>query len=87
MTISISTRTEVIDGKGYPLTITRIRGIQQIYFNGKPKWVSEITYHDALGTCAMVFTRYLGPTPPPSDDPPPFPPAAAERMREVAARR
>ena len=47
MEITIMQRTEIIDGKGYLLTTTRITGLQQVQRHGKPGWVSAITYHDS----------------------------------------
>lgn len=85
MTISIETKTEIIDGKGYPLTITRILGLQQIQRHGKPVWVTAITYHDSREGCTSCFRLYNGPIPPDGEGPNRLPPTVEVRVKEIAA--
>lgn len=85
MTISIETRTEIWDGKGYSLTTTRILGLQQIQRHGEPVWVTAITYHDSREGCTCAFRRYTGPIPPEGDLPNRLPPSAEARIKEIAA--
>lgn len=85
MTISIETRTEILDGKGYPLTTTRILGLQQIQRHGKPVWVTAITYHDSREGCTSCFRLYKGPIPPEGEVPNGLPPTVEARVKEIAA--
>lgn len=85
MTISIETKTEIIGGKGYPLTITRILGLQQIQRHGKPVWVTAITYHDSREGCTSCFRLYNGPIPPDGEVPNKLPPTVEARVKEIAA--
>lgn len=85
MTISIETKTEIIGGKGYPLTITRILGLQQIQLYGKPVWVTAITYHDSREGCTSCFRLYNGPIPPDGEVPNRLPASVEARVKEIAA--
>lgn len=85
MTISIETKTEIIDGKGYPLTTTRILGLQQILRHGKLVWVSAITYHDSREGCTSCFRKYSGPIPPDGEAPNRLPPMVEARVKEIGA--
>jgi len=99
MEITITQKTEIIDGKGYPLTTTRILGLQQIQRHGEPMWVTAITYHDSREGCTSAFRLYKGPIPPEGEVPnrlqgpiPPegevqnrLPPSAEARVKEIAA--
>ncbi len=85
MEITITQRTEIIDGKGYSLTTTRITGLQQVQRHGKPVWVSAITYHDSREGCTSVFRLYNGPIPPEGEAPNRLPPSAEARVKEIAA--
>ena len=83
MEITITQRTEIIDGKGYSLTTTRITGLQQVQRHGKPVWVSAITYHDSREGCTSVFRLDNGPIP--GEAPNRLPPSAEARVKEIAA--
>lgn len=85
MIISIEHRTEIIDGKGYPLTITRILGLQQIQRLGKSVWVTAITYHDSREGCTSAFRLYNGPIPPEGEVPNRLPLSVEARLKEIAA--
>lgn len=85
MDISIETKTEIIDGKGLPLTITRILGLQQIQRHGKPVWVTAITYHDSQDGCTSCFRLYNGPVPPDGEVPNRLPPTVEAHVKEIAA--
>lgn len=85
MIISIEHRTEIIDGKGYPLTITRILGLQQIQRHGKSVWVTAITYHDSREGCTSAFRLYNGPIPPEGEVPNRLPLSVEARLKEIAA--
>ena len=86
MTISIETKTEIMDGKGYPLTITRILGLQQIQRHGKPVWVTAITYHDSREGCTSCFRMYNGPIPPEGDTIiNKLPPTVEARVKKIGA--
>ena len=85
MEITITQRTEIIGGKGYPLTTTRIIGLQQVQRHGKPVWVSAITYHDSREGCTSAFRLYKGPIPPEGEAPNRLPPSAEARIKGVAA--
>lgn len=85
MEITITQRTEIIDGKGYPLTTTRITGLQQVQRHGKPVWVSAITYHDSREGCTSAFRLYNGPIPPEGEVPNRLPLSVEARLKEIAA--
>lgn len=85
MTISVENRIEILDGKGYPLTITRILGLQQIQLHGKPVWVTAITYHDSREGCTSCFRRYNGPIPPGGAVSNRLPPMVEAHVKEIAA--
>lgn len=85
MEITITHRTEIIGGKGYPLTVTRILGLQQIQRHGKPVWVTAITYHDSREGCTSCFRRYNGPIPPEGEVSCKLPPSVEARVKEIAA--
>lgn len=85
MTISIENKTEILDGKGYPLTITRILGLQQIKLHGETVWVTAITYHDSREGCTSCFRRYNGPIPPVGEVLDRLPPSVEARVKEIAA--
>ena len=85
MEITITHRTEIIDGKGYPMTTTRITGLQQVQRHGKPVWVSAITYHDSREGCTSAFRLYEGPVPPAGEWPARLPPSVEARVKEIAA--
>lgn len=85
MTISIENKTEIIDGKGYLLTITRILGIQKIQRHGKFVWVSAITYHDSREGCTSCFRLYNGPIPPDGEVHNRLPASVEVRVKEIAA--
>ncbi len=85
MTISIDQKTEIMDGKGYLLTTTRILGLQQIQRCGKPVWVTAITYHDSREGCTSAFRLYKGPIPPEGEVPNRLPPSVEARVKEIAA--
>lgn len=57
MNITIDTRTEIMDGKGYPLTITRISGLQEVYIHGVRTLVSQVTVHDCRDGCSVIYRR------------------------------
>lgn len=85
MIISIEHRTEIIDGKGYSLTTTRILGLQQIQRRGKSVWVTAITYHDSREGCTSAFRLYNGPIPPEGEVPNRLPLSVEARLKEIAA--
>ncbi|MCI9331385.1 MAG: hypothetical protein HFG05_04330 [Oscillibacter sp.] len=85
MEITITQKTEIIDGKGYPLTTTRILGLQQIQRHGEPMWVTAITYHDSREGCTSAFRLYKGPIPPEGEVQNRLPPSAEARVKEIAA--
>ena len=85
MEITITQRTEIIDGKGYPLTTTRITGLQQVQRHGKPVWVSAITDPDSREGCTSVGRLYKGPIPPEGEVSNRLPPSAEARIQGVAA--
>lgn len=85
MEITITQRTEIIGGKGYPLTTTRIIGLQQVQRHGKPVWVSAITYHDSREGCTSAFRLYKGPIPPEGEVSNRLSPSAEARIKGVAA--
>ena len=85
MEITITHSTEIIDGKGYPMTTTRITGLQQVQRRGKSVWVSAITYHDSREGCTSAFRLYNGPIPPEGEAPNRLPPSAEARVKEIAA--
>lgn len=60
MDIKIIHTTEISGGKGYPLTITKITGLQKIQRHGKPMWVSAVTYHDSREGCTTSVTEFKG---------------------------
>lgn len=84
MEITIMQRTEIIDGKGYLLTTTRITGLQQVQRHGKPVWVSAITYHDSREGCTSAFRLYKGPIPPEGEVLNKLPPSVEDRVKEIA---
>ena len=84
MEITIMKRTEIIDGKGYLLTTTRITGLQQVQRHGKPVWVSAITYHDSREGCTSAFRLYKGPIPPEGEVLNKLPPSVEDRVKEIA---
>lgn len=57
MEITITRTTEVLDGRGYPLTITRIFGLQEVYIHGARAWVNKITIHDCRDGCCVCYGR------------------------------
>lgn len=83
MEIAIDTRTEIIDGRGYPLTITRIKGLQEVYIHGKPVLVSQVTIHDCREGCTVVYRRAFPGTIQPGPSGLPVPVEA--RLKELAA--
>ena len=85
MEITITHRTEIIDGKGYPMTTTRITGLQQVQRRGKSVWVSAITYHDSREGCTSAFRLYKGPIPPEGEVSNRLPPSAEDRVKKIAA--
>lgn len=85
MEITITQRTEIIGGKGYPLTTTRIIGLQQVQRHGKPVWVSAITYDDSREGCTSAFRLYKGPIPPEGEVSNRLSPSAEARVKEIAA--
>lgn len=85
MEITITQRTEIIDGKGYLLTTTRITGLQQVQRHGKPVWVSAITYHDSREGCTSAFRLYNGPIPPEREVLNKLPPSVEARVKEIGA--
>ena len=84
MEITITQKTEIIDGKGYPLTTTRILGLQQIQRHGEPMWVTAITYHDSREGCTSAFRLYKGPIPPEGEVLNKLPPSVEDRVKEIA---
>lgn len=86
MKITIEHKTEIMDGKGYLLTITRIRGFQQVQRHGETKWVSAITYQDGGPRGVQPsYTLYKGPIPPEGEAPDRLPPSVEARVKEIAA--
>lgn len=83
--IAITHGTEIWDGKGYPLTTTRITGLQQVCRHGKPVWVTSVTYHDSREGCTSVFRLYSGPMPPRGEALDRLPAPAEARLKEIAA--
>lgn len=86
MEITITHETEIIAGKGYPLTITRIAGLQQIWRHGEPVWVTAITYHDSREGCSSAFRLYNGPIPPGGSESVRLAPSVEVRVRSIAAK-
>jgi len=84
MDIRIIHTTEISGGKGYPLTITKIKGLQQIQRHGKPMWVSAVTYHDSREGCTSSVTEYRGPVPQDGVSLNRLPPTVEARLKEVA---
>lgn len=84
MEITITHRTEIIDGKGYPMTTTRITGLQKVQRRGKSVWVSAITYHDSREGCTSAFRLYKGPIPPEGEAPNRLSSSAEARVKEIA---
>ena len=84
MEITITHRTEIIDGKGYPMTTTRITGLQKVQRRGKSVWVSAITYHDSREGCTSAFRLYNGPIPPDGEVLNKLPPSVEDRVKEIA---
>lgn len=85
MEITITHTTEIIDGKGYPLTVTRIIGLQEIHRKGETVWVSAVTYHDSREGCTSCFRRYEGPIPQEGEAANKLPPLVEARLKEIAA--
>lgn len=85
MEITITRETEIISGKGYPLTTTRILGLQQVQRHGKAVWVTAVTYHDSREGCTAAFRLYNGPIPPEGEVPNRLPPSVEARVKEIAA--
>lgn len=83
MRITIEKRIEIVDGKGYPLTITRITGLQEIYRNGMPVQVSMITYHDCRDGCTPAYRWAFPPGVQTGASGLPVP--VEERLKELAA--
>lgn len=84
MEITITHRTEIIDGKGYPMTTTRITDLQKVQRRGKSVWVSAITYHDSREGCTSAFRLYNGPIPPDGEVPNRLSSSAEARVKEIA---
>lgn len=85
MEITIKHGTEIIDGKGYPFTFTRITGLQQVQRHGKPVWVTAVTYHDSREGCTSAFRLYKGPIPPEEEVENRLPSSVEARVKEIAA--
>lgn len=85
MEIQINHGIRTIDGKGYPVTTTRITGFQQVWWCGKLAWVSVITYHDSCEGCTTCFRFCSGPVPQDGVTQSRLPESVEARVKEVAA--
>lgn len=85
MEITITHETEIIGGRAYPLTTTRITGLQQVQRHGKLVWVTAVTYHDSREGCTSAFRLYNGPIPPEGEALSRLPPSVEARTKEIAA--
>lgn len=79
MTTTVEQTTEIINGKEYPLTITRQKGFQEIIVRGKPVPVESVTIFESPLGRSRCFTR-ARPERTPEERA-----AALRRVQEIAA--
>ena len=57
MNITIDHDIEILSSKAYPLTVTRITGLQTIHVHGEVVPVEAVTYCDSAAGCSLAYTR------------------------------